>query len=173
MVEEHETITLIKIGYIMAKITLKTVQKRILTAQTTTQQARVDVQKALLGLVEHVAVHGDKNVILTNAPDWIKSAHGLNRKAMVDFLVKFGGVVVEGSEFVADKNSKADFKAAKDTDWWTLKVDQPFKGFDLDAKIAALIKEAVKAVETAEKGGDNIKALVKVDVKTLTKLQAV
>tara|TARA_R110001606_G_scaffold101231_5_gene222269 strand:- start:252 stop:728 length:477 start_codon:yes stop_codon:yes gene_type:complete len=157
----------------MANITLKTVQKRIRTATSTTETMRKDVQSALLGLVEHVSVHGDKNVVLTNAPEWIKSSLGINRKAMVDYLVQFAGVSVEGSEFVIDKNKKANFKEAKATEWWTLKVDQPFAGFDLSIELAKLIKKAESAKDKSDNGDDVVKSKIKVDQNTLNKLRKV
>ena len=142
----------------MANITLKTVQKRIRTATSTTETMRKDVQSALLGLVEHVSVHGDKNVVLTNAPEWIKSSLGINRKAMVDYLVQFAG---------------ANFKEAKATEWWTLKVDQPFAGFDLSIELAKLIKKAESAKDKSDNGDDVVKSKIKVDQNTLNKLHKV
>ena len=155
----------------MANITLKTVQTRIKTAKGSVETMRIAVQSALLGLVEHVATHGDKNVVLTNAPDWIKASHGVNRKAMVDYLVQFAGVTVNGNELVADKNKKADFKTASVTDWWTLKVDQPFAGFDLAVEVAKLIKKAEKAQDVATQGDSVVKSKINVDVNKLNKLR--
>lgn len=140
----------------MAKITMKTVDKRIVTALASVNIMRADVQLALLGMVQHCQEHGDKNVIITKAPDMIKAMHGLNRKAVVDFLVTFGGVVEEGTGFAAAQGVKADFKAASDCDWWTLKPDAPYAGFDFAKEIAAMIKKAENAQEVAS--SDTVKA---------------
>ena len=97
-------------------------------------------------------------------------------KALVEFLSKFGHVIV--GEVVEERDGKnvsvttftrikgtADehnaavrgtWEACKDTMWWTLKQENPYKGFSLNDALKAVIKQAKAAQAKAADGAENV-----------------
>ena len=136
------------------KITSDTVRGLMDTATTSVTNMRKSVQVALLGLVEHASEHGDKRMLLNDAPDWIKSMHGTNMAAIVEWCVKFGGVNVGNNGFVNDRERVADLQGAMACDWWTLKPPQVFKGMDLTTDLGKLIAKVKTCNDTAEQSGE-------------------
>lgn len=113
------------------------------------QSARVSVQQAAVGVLYHAYKHGDYTAATSLVNDL---GNTINGKALIEFFVKFGGLKVN-----AETNSfdgwagkdyiEAAFNDAKATMWWDLKVQQPFKGFDLEAALQQVIKRHKEAQE--------------------------
>jgi hypothetical protein len=114
------------------------------------QTARVNVQQAAVGVLYHAFKHGDYSA----ATSLVTSlGNTINGKALVEFFVKFGGLSIdeEKGAFVDWKGKdyiEKAFNDAKATMWWDLKLQQPFKGFDLEAALQNVLK---KHKETQEK----------------------
>lgn len=123
--------------------------KLIATAKRSHTSMKKAVQSALVGMVRHASEHGDKRVLRNRAPELIKVLPGANTPAIVKYLCKFGGVEVQGKGFV-DTKSKANLEGAIACDWATLKVQNPYAGFNLDEEINKLIKRAEGAQEKAD-----------------------
>lgn len=117
------------------------------------QSARVHIQVALVATVIHMGTHGDWTVA-TRLVDGLGNT--VNGKAIVEWLKLFGNLNVGDDGFTgfAEKGFKAailgTLDAAKATMWWELKVQNPYKGFSLEAQLKAVIKNHNKAMELVE-----------------------
>lgn len=135
---------------------------------------RERVQTALVGCVSHWKLTGS-NVGLADIVNTFiaELGNGVNQKAVVAWCVKHLHMVPNADEdkllFMPVKASDLDTKAAANQLWYTMKPQQPFAGFNLEAELVKLIKKAEKAGKiTDEEKADKIK----VDAKLLSALKA-
>lgn len=134
------------------------------------QSLQADIQKVAIGIVAHAYKHGDytrANLLVVGLGD------GVRKVALVEWFNKCGLVVEDGaSEFTGfnKKYAEKHFDEMKSTNWWTLKPQRPFSGFDLMAEIARVIKKADKMASDATLT-DEEKAQVVIDADTLTALR--
>ena len=116
-----------------------------------TLQARI--QNVSVAILLHAYQHGDWtrcNTLVHGLPD------GIKRKALVEWFVKFGGLVIDegAKEFTSwngKEHVKANFEEAKSVMWWTFAPEKPFAGFDLKTELTKLLDKATKAQATAAK----------------------
>lgn len=107
------------------------------------QSARVHIQVALVATILHMGQHGDWTVA-SRLVDGLGNT--VNGKAIVEWFKKFGNLSIndEGFTGFTVKDFKATILAtldeAKATMWWELKIQQPFKGFSLEAALQGVIK---------------------------------
>jgi hypothetical protein len=131
----------------------KMVENAIASANT----MRKRVQVVAIAILAHAEKHGD----YTRAQTLIEGlGHGVNMKALVEFFVRFGGLVVDSEEggFCDWKGSeyiRENFQNAKATMWWELKPQNPWQGFDLETELVKLIKRAQTAEKRIEKLPDD------------------
>lgn len=129
-------------------------------------KARVDVQIAAIAILMHAEKHGD----WTKANDLV---HGLgntiNGKALVEWFVVYGGLTIDEEQGQFNGWSKAEyikgkFQDAKAKMWWELKVQSPFKGFDLEAALLKVCKDhaavVAKMANMPEEDQKKVKLLV-------------
>lgn len=135
------------------------------------------IQNVAFGILCHAVKHGD----YTMATRLINElADGVRKVALVEYFVLAGLKINEegdgfsywaGADFIKNKAEEL-----KTTMWWTLKPANPYKGFDLKAELARLLKKAENEAKKAEKfkqAGDADSAeLVKIDVEMLASLKA-
>lgn len=137
------------------------------------QSARVSVQQAAVGVLFHAFKHGDYSAANTLVTDLGNTVNG---KALVEFFVKFGGLKVDeekgafigwsGARYIEDA-----FDEAKATMWWDLKLQQPFKGFDLEAALQRVLKQHKGTIEKVQGMTEEDQAKVKLDVSEATMQQ--
>ena len=157
----------------MTKITAKAVQASMQAASTSFSNARTDIQTALVNIVQHAHEHGDKSVVINDAPKWIAELGGANGAALVDYLVRFCAVKIKGKGFVSDHDRAVDLKGAKATLWHTLKPINAFKGFDLGAELARLITKAENATaKGVAEGKSELVHIPDADLRKLTEMAA-
>lgn len=115
---------------------------------------RNDIQNVAVGIVLHAYHHGD----YTRAESFTHQlGDGVRGKALVDWFVQFGGLIVGEHEdgksgFVGWKGAdfiKENIDKAKATMWWTCKPEAAFDGFDLQDALEKLIAKAEKAMNKA------------------------
>jgi len=137
------------------------------------QKTRNKVQVAAVSVLRHAFLHGD----YSKANDLINGLQGLNQTALVEFFVKFGGFKVgEDEKGFVDWNGKefieAHFQEAKKVMWWELKVQSPYKGFNLKQVLALVISNAEKAQEKVSKD-ESIADKVVIEEAMLEQLRAI
>lgn len=161
-----------KIAYVLPKneAELTKIQDQAIRAANT---ARSRIQLALVATVHHLATNHDVRVARRLVDGLQETVRG---KALVEFICKFGHVIV--GELVEERDGKnvtvttftrikgdADahnaavretWEECKATMWWDLKQENPYKGFSLEARLKALLKEAETARSKAEAGADNV-----------------
>ena len=135
------------------------------------------IQNVAFGILCHAVKHGDYTMAtrLVN-----ELADGVRKVALVSYFEMAGLKVNEAGDGFSDW-AGADFikskaEELKTTMWWTLKPANPYKGFDLKAELARLLKRAENESKKAEKfrqAGDNDSAeMVKVDASMLAQLRS-
>lgn len=137
------------------------------------QSARVSVQQAAVGVLFHAFKHGDYSAASTLVADL---GNTINGKALVEFFVKFGGLKIdeEKGAFIGwsgAKHIEDTFDEAKATMWWDLKLQQPFKGFDLEAALQRVLKQHKGTLEKVQGMTEEDQAKVKLDVSEATMQQ--
>lgn len=165
-----------KITYILPKTgaELDKVQDKAIRAAT---NARNLIQIALVATVHHLAVNHDVRVARRLVDGLHETVRG---KALVQFLAQFGHLNV-GEMEVTDETGKAtniitftsikgnaeehaqavreSWQACKDTMWWSLKQENPYKGFNLQEYLNNGIRQyqaALKKVQAGEAGADKL-----------------
>lgn len=153
--------------------------------------ARNLIQLALVATVHHLAQNHDVNV----ARRLIDGLHETVRgKALVEFLAKYGHLTVgeqvtevDGKEVKtttftgikgnAEEHSRAireTFDECKETMWWTLKRENPYKGFDMQQALNTVINQYQTALKRIAEGkADNDKLSTEVNDKTIRALLAI
>jgi len=112
-------------------------------------KARVDVQIASVAILMHAEKHGD----WSKANDLVLGlGNTINGKALVEWFVVYGGLIVDEEQgcFVGwskAEHIRAKFSDAKAKMWWDLKVQSPFKGFDLEAALLKVCKDHAAVVK--------------------------
>lgn len=166
------------------KITTASVDTLIDNAVAASHNAGDLIQTAAVACLIHAVAHGDwtKCQTLTNR---LASAlsKGMRSQSLVAWFVKYGGLLTSdsldtdktGEGFVDWRGAdfiRENFEAAKSEKWFDAKkAADPFKGFDLQAGIANLIRQAEKAAKKATATPDAA-ASVKIDAATLAALKA-
>lgn len=155
----------------------ETLNKAIDTVVADSKSLQGNIQNVAWGILCHAVKHGDYTMAarLVN-----ELADGVRKVALVSYFELAGLKVNEagdgfsdwaGAEFVKSKAEEL-----KSTMWWTLKPANPYKGFDLKAELARLLKRAESENKKAEgfrQAGDNASAeLVKIDTSMLAQLKA-
>ena len=150
---------------------VKELDTQIETAIQSANTMKAAVQQAAVSIIFHAFAHGD----YTRAQTLVDGlGNGINSKAIVEWFVQFGGLTIDeenkcfggwkGKDYI-----KANIETAKSTMWYDLKVQAPFKGFDLNDEIAKLLKKATAMAAEVEKGSEKA-ASIKCDLKTLAAL---
>jgi len=158
------------IKYVMPKTAadLDKVQDKAIRAAN---NARNLIQIALIATVHHLAINHDVRVARRLVDGLHETVRG---KALVQFLTKYGCLTVgevEVEDPITAKKSKittftgivgnADehnakvrevFEEAKETMWWSLKPENPYKGFDLQTYLANGLAQVQKAAKLIEEG---------------------
>lgn len=119
------------------------------------QSARVHIQVALVATILHMGQHGDWTVA-SRLVDGLGNT--VNGKAIVEWFKLYGNMSVNDEGFTGFTNK--DFKAAilatlnaaKEKMWWELKIQQPYKGFSLEAALQAVIKNHKLALSKVSEG---------------------
>lgn len=137
----------------------KSVDQLIASAISSVKSMREKVQVASVAVLMHAEKCGD----YTKAQELVDGVgNGVNQNALVEFFVKYGGLIVDeeeggfngwkGATFIRD-----NFQNAKAQPWWELKKQSPYKGFNLHDELAKLLKRTQAANEkkdAAEEDGD-------------------
>lgn len=128
-----------------------------------------------------VLIHAEKCGDYTKANRLVNEAEGINSVGLVEFFKQFGGFTVseggegfdgwKGKEYIRD-----NFQDAKATGWWTLKPQNPWKGFNFEAELQKLTVRADKALKKRqsllEEGKEDEAAKVEINVDTLQAARA-
>lgn len=122
-------------------------------------------QRIAISLLQHVWKHGDITVIRKFIDD--DTSESMHKGTMIAFFCKYGqvrlGVDKDGNEILKyDKQGKLDVAGALSNAWWTCKKENVYEGYDLLAKIEAIIKQAENKIKNPREG----------DVVALKDLQA-
>lgn len=161
-------------------INTKDVDTLITSAIKSAGKMKEAVQIAAVSVLMHAAKHGDYSkaqVLVDGLGD------GVHGGALVAWFQKYGGLLIDsesgegfngwsGAEYIRDK-----FSEAKEVHWYTLKKQNPYRGFDLSEALATLLKRAElaeKARKDALAANDMDKAnKIHVDSNLLGKLKAI
>jgi hypothetical protein len=125
---------------------------------------RNDIQIAAVHILIHANKHGDYSF----ANELVHAVtEGTNIKSLVVWFEQFGGLKVDEANpelgftsWSGKDHIQENFEDAKKTTWWTCKPMTAFKGYDLNAELERLVKNAQKkATEQRkyEKEGDTDK----------------
>lgn len=119
----------------------------------------VSLQDRIQSVAVEIMLHCYKHKEFIRAQTLVDGlGKGVRRTALVEWFKRAGLKVDEA------KQQFNGFNAAKMADkwaqciaepWYTMKPENPFAGFDLDAEIAKLLKRAEKAIETNSKLTDD------------------
>jgi hypothetical protein len=136
--------------------------------------ARTLIQIALVATILHIGKHGD----YTSANRLVEGlGNTVNGRAVVEYFVKFGALKVgeDGKGFAGlvkdfPEVIKGTLDEAKATMWYDLKIQQPFKGVNLEAMLTSLINKVDKAKVTASETGHDDMVNTTVSDNTIRKL---
>lgn len=148
---------------------VKTLDAAIATCHANFASVKNEIQDVLIGIVSHAAGKGNGNV--SRAKVLIDGfGDGLNAGALVEWFAIVG--IMFDDEGTVSLNKKLlnsdNFTKAKNTKWFDLKKQNPYKGFDLKEQLIKLLKQAETA---SHKDGDDAK-LVSIDADLLKKVEA-
>lgn len=152
-----------------------------LTAQITaicerSTMLQADIQTLSINIMLHIYTHGD----ISPAQALVDGlGKGIRAKALVEWFNRCGLDVSEKDEkFVGFKRVVMEkrFDEMKALNWFELKPENPFAGFNLQEEIERLIKRAEKAMskgnELVQAGDKDAADLVKVDTNMMMALKA-
>lgn len=129
------------IKYVFAK-DVAGLEKIQASAVKSVQNARVSVQVAAVATIRHAYEHGD----WTYAGKLVEAlGNTINGKALVEWFKLYGGLKTDDNGFIGWSGAQYiedNFEKAKAGMWWELKAVSPFKGFNLEAALQRVIKEA-------------------------------
>ena len=145
-----------KVVYKLAK-TVKELDRQIELAIQSANTMKNRVQVAAVSILAHAEAHGD----YTRAAVLVDGlGQGINGAALVEFFVKFGGLVVDaeeggfsgwsGKEYIAE-----NFEAAKAQPWFELKAVNPWAGYNLEDALTKLADNHIKMTQKLGKLADN------------------
>lgn len=153
--------------------TVEALDKAITSVINKSKSLQTDIQKVAVGIVAHAYKHGD----YTRANTLVDGlGEGVRRKALVEWFFQCGLEVSEEDQCFTGFNKKVcekKFETMKSTNWWTLKAEKPFEGFDLQAELARLLKRAERIQKDADKRTKEENELVNIPVDMLTKLRTI
>jgi len=133
------------INYILAA-NAEELDSQISAAIESASTMRERVQIAAVSILAHAEKHGDytRAAILVDG-----LGEGVNQRALVEFFVKFGGLIVDeedggfngwtGAEFI-----KEHFQDAKGTMWYTLKPLPVWSGYSLEDALNKVVNQHLK-----------------------------
>lgn len=133
------------------------------------QNLKALVHEVSVGIVAHAAGKGNGNV--TRAKTLVDGlGAGFKQDSLIAWFAGVGINFNEEGEVSLDRKlmTPENFTVLKSKPWYEFKKVNPYQGFDLNAKLNALLKGAYKA-ETME--GEEA-SLVKIDPELLRKLEA-
>ena len=133
------------------------------------KKAREIVQVAAVAVLRHAEEHGD----WTKASTLVDGLEGMNRKSLVDWFKKFGGLTTDSKGFTGFKGAKfirENFDAAKSNAWWGVSMDNPYAGYDLVKDLAMVVTRANNALKIAHDKPEQAEK-VKVDLALLQKVR--
>lgn len=105
-----------------------------------------DIQTVAVAIMLHAYAHGD----YTRAQSLVDGlGKGIRAKALVDWFHKAGLNFEQDKGFTGFNPAVMvkNFDFCKENKWYTMKPENPFAGFDLDAELAKLIAKAEKAIK--------------------------
>lgn len=150
---------------------VEALDKAITAVINKSKSLQTDIQKVAVGIIAHAWKHGD----YTRANTLVNGlGEGVRRKALVEWFYQCGLEVDEVEQCFTGFNKKVcekKFEEMKSTNWWTLKAEKPFEGFDLQAELARLLKRAERVQKDAPKRTKEENELVNIPVEMLTKLR--
>lgn len=161
-----------KIAYTLPKDNAELVKVQD-SAIRAANSARNKIQLALVATVHHLAQHHDVRMARRLVDGLGDTVRG---KALVEFLTKFGHlrvgevteerdgknvvvttfVTIKGNADEHNASVRETWEACKETMWWTLKQENPYKGFSLNDALKSVIKQAKAAQSKAAEGADNV-----------------
>lgn len=151
--------------------TVEALDKAISTVIAKSKTLQSDIQKVAIGIVAHAYKHGDysrANVLVDGLGE------GVRRTALVEWFHRCGLNVSEADQCFNGFNKKVcerKFEEMKGTDWWTLKPERPFDGFDLQAELSRLLKKAERVMAEEGKRSKEENELVKISPEMLVQLR--
>ncbi len=142
-------------------------------AIVTVQRAKDKVQVVAVAILKHAHEHGDYSL----AEELVNGlGNGINAKGLVEFFVRFGGLVVDeeeggftgwqGAEFIQE-----NFTEAKGTMWYDLAPANPWAGYNLEAELVKVINKHDKMLKKLAKldSDDEDRAKYNLDVSEGTR----
>lgn len=131
-------------------------------------KAREQVQIAAVATIKHAHEHGD----WTFAQRLVDAlGNTINGAALVEWFKVYGGLEAEDTGFIGWKGKahiEENFADAKAKMWWELKKANPFKGFDLEAALQKVLKDANDNKKKIDALPEEDKAKVKLVVNDAT-----
>lgn len=155
------------IKYVTAK-NVAELEKIQAAAVRSVTRAREHVQIAAVATIKHAHDHND----WTYAGKLVAALGStINGKALVEWFKVYGGLKADdtgfigwsGAQYIAD-----NFDGAKAKMWWELKQPNPFKGFDMEAALQKVIKDAKAAQAKVAALPEEEQAKVKIEVNDKT-----
>lgn len=127
----------------------ESVNKAVESAVKAVRSGRQAVQKAAVLILLRAYKHGDYSAA-TQLVEQL--GNGVNGKALVAWFQEFGGLRTKDGEvgFIGWRGAEyieQRFDKAKATPWWTMKQQNPWKGFDVNEHVERLIKQYRKAAD--------------------------
>ncbi len=135
------------------------------------------VQNCAFNILQHAEKHGD----YTRAQILVDGlGEGVNGKALVEYFVRFGGLIVDTEEGGFNGWHTAQFirdnvEAAKATMWYTLKPINAWQGYSAELALVKFVKENQTAKKAMAKLADDDpkRAKYKMDVSDATIQQVI
>jgi len=127
------------------------------------------IQIVSVGIVSHAAGKGNGNV--TRAKKLVDGlGAGIKQDSLIEWFAQVGINFDEEGNVSLDRSmlTPENFSVIKAKHWYKYKKSNPYKGFDLKAKVHAMLKQAYQA--EAKTGAEA--ELVKIDPAMLKQLEA-
>lgn len=128
-------------------MTVKQLDTAILSVINRSTELQDDIHDVAVAIMLHTYAHGD----YTRAKALVDGlGRGIRAKALVEWFHK-AGLDVDATKGFTGFNKSVMVKNwdfCKANRWYTMKPENAFAGFDLDAEIAKLLKRAEKAIST-------------------------
>lgn len=100
--------------------------------------AKKDMQSALLCAFKHMDEHGDWTSSVKPLLD-VGVSFGKNLNvALMEFVLKYTWLGLDGKAWAKDKAKKMDIDGAANKDWWTMEREAKAKPFDFQKSIETL-----------------------------------
>lgn len=117
--------------------------------------AKKDMQSALLCAFAHMNEHGDWTSSVKPLLD-VGMSFGKNLNvALIEYVLKYTWLGLDGKAFAKDKDKVMDLDGAKNKDWWTMEREAKAKPFDfqkaLETLFTAITTELAKSDTTLDR----------------------